>query len=184
MVVVALLGLVLGSAVEVSRAWRRWRFCNDRVELFADRAFACHRILKRESADLAQWEAILRRLDSLGPQPRSIASLNAASSDPVRTRELLKRFGRFVFDAEGEVSPLDNLGRMELGELGGGRRGDDLLISPVAAARHLKDVPVGPRRESIRRRESWHTDYMLMVEAYRRAALRPWEPLPREIIKP
>src|SRR5689334_24222407 len=93
MVVVALLGLVLGSAVEVLRFWRRWRFCNDRAELFADCAVACHGHLQRQSSELAQFEAILRRLESLGPESRSIASLIAASGDPVRTRDWFRRYG-------------------------------------------------------------------------------------------
>ena len=184
MVVVALLGLVLGSAVEVSRSWRRWRYCHDRAELFADCAVACHGHLYRESSELAQCEAIVRRLECLGTEPRSFASLIAASGDPVLTRDWFRRFGSDFYAREGRPAPLDRMGRMEMGELGGGRRGDDFLISPVAAARHFEHMRVEPRRESVRRRQRWMDDYLLMVHAYRRTALRPWEPLPREIIKP
>jgi hypothetical protein len=184
MVIVALLGFVLGSAVQVSRSWRRWRFCNDRAELFADCAVASHGYLQRVSSELAQFEAILRRLESLGTQPRSIASLIAASGDPVRTRDWFRRFGSEFDWREGKEAPLDPMGRMELGELGGGRRGDDFLISPVAAARHFEWARVEPQRESVRRQERWTADYLLMVGAYHRTAIRPWEPLPIEIIKP
>src|SRR5437763_17095154 len=94
MVGVALAGFVLGLAVEIPRLWRRWLFCQERAELFAQCAMYSRLHWQQESTVLARTEAIIRWLDGLGTEPRSVASLIAASGDPGRVRKCFQLLGK------------------------------------------------------------------------------------------
>jgi hypothetical protein len=181
MVAVALAGGVMGLAVEAPRLWRRWAFCQERAEL-------CLQFEKRQREDayrtidrLARTEAIARKLDDLGPAPRSVASLIASSGDPERARRCFQGYGKhlvmtgqyLVNNPEGSRELLDCLrdpspsGRSPL--------------SPREIARWLETESAVGLRESIKRRLGWAEDYVRLARAYRRAGILPWESLPAEL---
>lgn len=169
MVAVAVAGLVLGLAVEIPRARRRWLFCQERAALFAECARNSRRFWQREVAHLARTETILLTLNELGPVPQSITSLSRPSGEPDRDRWCFKLLVQYVEQHEGPQAFPHEWG--------------EHMVSPLSVAEWYAGMPEG-LREAVRKRSDWTGGYVQMARAYRRAAARPWEPLPHETMKP
>ena len=167
--VVALTGIVLGLAVEIPRVWRRWRFCQERADLFAERAASNRRSWQQAIAHLERTEAVIRTLNDLGPERRSISSLTRLPGDPDGSRLWFKRLVRYVKETEGTPELQHEWG--------------EHMISPVGVVEWYAGLPERQRNEA-RRRAGWTEDSVRMARAYQRAGARPWEPLPHETIKP
>jgi hypothetical protein len=169
MIVVALSGIVLGLSVEIPRIWRRWLFCHERAELYSECAVNSRRGWQQAIDHRKRTEKIFRTLKDLGPDRRSIASLTEPSDDLRRDRWCFKILVQFAKQAEAGQEPEHGWG--------------ETMVSPAAAAEWLPGF-YEESRNAVRRRADWTEAYVQMARVYRRAAARPWEPLPHETIKP
>jgi hypothetical protein len=192
MITVAIAGLTLGAAVDGPMLWRRSCFCRERAGLHADREFQARQHAQVEMVRMNRAEEIARRLERLGPEPREIGTLVAASGDPNLARWFLRPSRRDFLNSFGPLARL--IVAPNLPDLARWLVPDSLtpsgasifdsskvsLVSPTAAATCLREVWVDSWRRQARHKIEAAAHHARMRWKFEHTAWRPWEPLPAD----
>ncbi|WP_435011566.1 hypothetical protein P12x_002882 [Tundrisphaera lichenicola] len=168
MIVVAVIAIVLGLAVQIPRLKRRWDYCQERAMIHGSLELSNQISARGESERLIRTDFIVKTLEAMGPEPRDLDSIIEATGDPERTMFLLGRpnHRQFIYGYEADTGARDY--------------SEDMPISPPAAAQFITKMMLPSRRNSRANRITWAEYHRLHKEEYLEAAWRPWLPIPPE----
>lgn len=180
MMVVAVMALGLGLFMEIPRVRQRWEYSQEEALIHAQQAEWARLNERRDAIRLMRAEAILRRLATLGPEPRDLDAIIMTSGDPdlagwffknQTLREMLFNFdANLEADRDGSSDPVafftrgaPQLAAEFLQGAADRRRPAPLLprdeipysteprpISPVVAARFISGFWIDHWRKSLR----------------------------------
>lgn len=168
MAAVAVAGIALGLWVEVPRLRRRWESCREQALIHVQWEVYSERDRRREQARLDRAEAVARKWEALGPGPRDLASIVAASGDPEQAGWFFKNRGRvgLLYSYDPRTAAVD--------------QDEDAPVSPPVAAKFIETTWLVGWRESLRRRAEAVPAHASSRRKFERAAWRPWEPIPAD----